>query len=356
MITVGSIGLDFGSSRTVVGCAKRGGVEILCNEASHRETLNVVGYSNKERFIGEQGYARMKSNFKNTVTYFTRFLGMNYDSPLLQEEKKFIYAPIVRMPNGKMGFRLKSKGEDLDFFPEQVYATMLQKYKGIVQREGIPNNEFVISVPSYFTDMERQAVLTAARIAEVNVIRLMNETTAVALNYGLFRASELTTDPRTVLFVDLGNSKTSLSICNFTKEKMSIVYEKHERNLGARDMDWALLEFYSEMFNKKYGGDPRKNDKARFRLLEAIEKQRKMLSANDEASINVEYLMNDEDLSYVMKRTEILDIVKPVIDRFEAFLQSALTESSKTIFSGFFLIHFFLFKMKRAELGVPSLC
>lgn len=329
MSTVGAIGLDFGSLRTVVGCAKRGGVEILCNEASHRETLNVVGYSNKERFIGEQGYARMKSNFRNTVTYFNRFLSMDFDSQLAQEERKFIYAPTVAMPNGKLGFRIKQKGEDLDLYPEQVYATMLQKYKGIVHREGIPNYEFVLSVPSYFTDMERQAVLDAAKIAEVNVVRLMNESSAIALNYGLFRASELTSDPRTVLFVDLGNSKTSISICSFTKEKMSIVYEKHERNLGARDMDWILFEFYSDMFAKKYGADPRINDKARFRLLEAIEKQRKMLSANEEASISVEYLMNDEDLSYVMKREELLKLVEPVLIRVKTLLASALSESSK---------------------------
>ncbi len=85
-----SIGIDLGSLRSVIAVAKRGGVEVITNEASNRETANTIGFGPAERFIGEQGALQSKSNFKNTVSFFTRFLGMNGRPPFLREETKWL--------------------------------------------------------------------------------------------------------------------------------------------------------------------------------------------------------------------------------------------------------------------------
>ena len=152
----------------------------------------------------------------------------------------------------------------------------------------------------------------------------MNESTAIALAYGIFRRGEFDNTPRNVAFVDFGHSHLSVFTAAFTKDKLSILNQVHERHLGARDLDWALMEYYSDIFNKQNGMNPRKNDKARLRLLDAIEKQRKVLSANIEANINIEYLMEDYDLNHTLSREKFEEIIAPIITKVRQVLQKIL--------------------------------
>jgi len=126
---------------------------------------------------------------------------------------------------------------------------------------------------------------------------LINESTAIGLNYGFFRRADLPEkDPRYVAFVDLGHSKLTVTIASFLKGKMKIVIHNSDRNIGARNMDSLLVELLGADFTKKVGADPRKNIRARLRMLDVIEKQRKILSSNKEATIHLESLLEDEDL------------------------------------------------------------
>lgn len=321
MSNIGAIGIDLGSVRSCIAVAKRGGVEIITNEGSHRETQNIVGFGQNERFIGEQGFVQFKSNFKNTVNYFTRFLDVKSTTPYLSQEKKWITTNLIETEDNRLAFELMFKGEKRRFLPEQITAMMIQKLKQIIERSGLSGKEVVLSVPGYFTEKERHALLDAARIAEVNVLRLFNEESAVALGYGIFRRADLdATVARNVVFVDLGHSKCSSYVASFTKEKLKVLSIVHERNLGARDFDWSLLEFLAKKFNEQHGLSFMKNDKAKLRLLDAIEKQRKILSANSEANINVEYLVEDEDLNYHLSRTEFEKIISAELQRFREVL------------------------------------
>ena len=320
MSNVGAVGIDFGSMRSCIAVAKRGGVEIIANEGSHRETQNIVGFGQNERFIGEQGFVQFKSNFKNTVNYFNRFLDVKSTTPYLPQEKKWIIANMTEVDQ-KLAFEVSFMGEKKKFLPEQICAMMIQKLKQIIEKAGVSGKEVVLSVPGYFTEKERHALLDAARIAEVNVLRLFNEESAVALGYGIFRRNEL--DPvnqRNVVFVDLGHSKCSAYVASFTKEKLKVISIIHERNLGARDFDWMLLEHLGKKFNEQHGLSFMKNDKAKLRLLDVIEKQRKVLSANSETNINVEYLVEDEDLNFHITRPEFEKIIEPELARFRDVL------------------------------------
>lgn len=321
MSNIGAVGIDLGSLRSCIAVAKRGGVEIIANEGSHRETQNIVGFGQSERFIGEQGFVQFKSNFKNTVNYFTRFLDVKNTTPYLAQEKKWITTNLIENDDKRIAFEVTFKGEKKRFLPEQVTAMMIQKLKQIIERSGVSGKEVVLSVPGYFTEKERHALLDAARIAEVNVLRLFNEESAVALGYGIFRRNDLdATTPRNVVFVDLGHSKCSSYVASFTKEKLKVLSIVHERNLGARDFDWCLLESLAKKFNEQHGLSFMKNDKAKLRLLDAIEKQRKILSANSEANINVEYLVEDEDLNYHITRQEFEGIIAGELNRFRDVL------------------------------------
>lgn len=324
MSVAGAIGLDFGSSTAVLAVAKKGGVEILTNEGSHRETQSIVGFGENERFIGEAGAVQLKSNFKNTIVYPNRLLGLKANNSLLEQETKFLYSKTVPNAENKVTFEVKYRSETKVFLPEQIVAMLLQKFKQIVKRAGVQHNDLVISVPGYYTDVERKAMLDAAKIAEVNVLKLMNETSAIALGYGIFRRTEFDSTPRNVAFVDFGHSHLSVFIAGFTKDKLTILNQVHERNLGARDLDWALLEHYADLFNKQNGLNPKKSDKAKLRLLDAIEKQRKVLSANSDSTINIEYLMEDCDLNQHLTREQFEELIAPVVARVKQTLQRVL--------------------------------
>lgn len=196
--------------------------------------------------------------------------------------------------------------------------------KQIIANNGFENKEAVISIPPYLTQSERKAVLAAAKIAELNV-KLINESTAVALDYGMFRKSELTNDPRNVLFIDFGHSKLSIFCSSFTKEEMNILYQDYERNIGCRDLDYLMYDqFYRPHFEKVSGGlDLAENRKAYIKLMENIERQRKILSGNLEFDMNIEYLMEEEDLRYTMKREEFIAVSAPVFEKIRDLILAA---------------------------------
>lgn len=121
--------------------------------------------------------------------------------------------------------------------------------KLILQKNNYENKSAVLAVPSYFTQQERRAIFDAARIAEFSITRLINESTAVALDYGMFRKNDLDpTNARNVLFVDFGHSKLSLFACSFTNSEMNILEQEYCRHVGCRDIDYHLYEFYRNVF------------------------------------------------------------------------------------------------------------
>jgi len=234
------------------------------------------------------------------------------------------------MDNNKIGFEVKIRGETHIFQAEQIMAYYLKKVKTYFEKAGMPSKEIVISVPSYATNSERQAYLDAAEIAGIQCVRLINESTACALTYGFFRKNDLDEKkPRTVAFVDFGHSKLSVTFASFTKGKMKVLGTHSNRNLGARQIDLQLLELLGGEFFKKYGCDPRENIRCRLRLLDSIEKVRKLLTANKEADVYCECLMEDEDLRRAIKRDDLEELVAPFIASFRKCLEESITVTGK---------------------------
>lgn len=234
------------------------------------------------------------------------------------------------MENKKIGFEIELRGETHTFTPEQVMAYYLKKVKTYFEKAGLNSKEIVISVPSYATNSERQAYLDAAEIAGINCIRLINESTACALTYGFFRKNDLDVEKaRTVAFVDFGHSKLSITYADFTKGKMKILGTHSNRNLGARQIDMQLFELLGGEFYKKFGCDPRPNLRCRLRLLDSIEKVRKLLTSNKEADVHCESLLEDEDLHRNIKRDDLEELVAPFITSFRLCLEESLLKAGK---------------------------
>lgn len=167
-----AVGIDLGSSRTVIAAAIGGGVEILCNEGSFRETPCVIGYGDQQRFLGNEGLVKKKGNYKSTVDFFTRFLGMNGDSEDFAHEKKHVYCPIGVNAENRVVFKPKYQGEQIEILPEQALASMITKVKDVLELNNIGTKDLVMSVPSYYSQNERKLALMAGKIAGMNIVRI----------------------------------------------------------------------------------------------------------------------------------------------------------------------------------------
>ena len=324
-----AIGIDAGSYKTVLGCVKKGGIEIVLSETSSKWTPSIAAFTDDERLIGDAAVNQMKKNFKNSLQFFSRFLGLNMDcAEQLEEEKKFITYKVLDLENKKIGFEVKCRGETFTLTPEQVMACFLRKAKVYFEKAGMMSKEMVISVPTYATNVERQAYLDAAEIAGIKCVKLINESTAIALNYGFFRKADLDDkNYKTVCFIDFGHSKLTVSFAKFKRGKTNIIATHSDRNMGARQIDYLLFELFAEEFNKKYGCDPRKSAKPRLRMLDTIEKCRKLLTLNKEADVTCEALMEDEDFRKNFRREELEELIAPFLERFRKHMVDALAKS-----------------------------
>lgn len=194
-------------------------------------------------------------------------------------------------------------------------------------------SDVVIAVPGYYTDVQRRAVADAAAIAGLNPLRLINDTTAVALGYGITKADlpESAEAPRHVCFVDVGHSNYSVSVVDFSKGQLTVKSTAYDRQFGGRDFDFALVQHFAEEFKTKYKIDVMSNPKAVFRLAAGCERLKKVLSANAEAPINVESLMNDIDASSSLKRDQFESLTDFLLSRVSAPLEEALKKAGLTV-------------------------
>jgi heat shock protein 4 len=224
-------------------------------------------------------------------------------------------------------------GEKQTFTATQLVAMYLGKLRDIASvelRTGV--QDVVIAVPGWYADIQRRAMLDAASIAGLTTLRLINDTTAVALGYGITKADlPEPENPRFIAFVDVGHTTLSVTIVAFSKGQLSIKATAYDRNLGGRDVDYALVQHFAKEFQTKYKIDVMSNPKAVFRLTTGCEKLKKVLSANAEAPLNVENIMNDVDASSFLSRDQMEELVADVLDRIPAPIHRALADSGLTI-------------------------
>lgn len=280
-----AIGIDLGSNKAVMGVVKRKGIDIVLNDGSNRNTPVAIAYQNQERLIGDSVKTQIKRNFKNSVLFPTRFLGLNMQcAEQIALEERFTTHKVVPIANNKMAFELTQSGNTHTFSIEQVIAFYLKKLHEFYVKADVTTKDIVVTIPSYASNTERQSLVDACDIAGLNCLRVINESTAIVYNYGFFRKADLEKDnERIVAFCDVGHSKTTITIAGFKQQEARIIVHKSNRNLGGRDFDYAVMQKLGEEFAAKYGDDPRKNLRCRLRMYETIEKARKLLSGDTEA-------------------------------------------------------------------------
>lgn len=325
-------GVDFGNDNTVIACARNRGIDIIVNEVSNRSTPSLVGFGQKNRFIGETGKNQQTSNLKNTVGNLKRILGLNYKDPDFNVESEYFSCALAENDQGQINAKVRFLNEPQEFSSTQLAAMYLNKIKDITVKETKGNIvDICLSVPVWFTEKQRRAASDACKIAGLNPVRIVNEVTAAAVGYGVFKQNELPEDkPRNVALIDIGHSSYQVSIAAFKKGELKILGSAYDKHFGGRNFDKAITEHFADEFKAKYKIDIRENPKAYYRVLTAAEKLKKVLSANTQAPINIESVMNDVDVSSSLTRDELEEFVKPLLERINVPIEVALKDAGLT--------------------------
>lgn len=325
------VGFDLGFQSCYVAVARAGGIETVANEYSDRCTPSVISFGPRNRSIGAAAKSQVVTNCRNTVQAFKRFHSRAFSDPYVQSAKSNLVYDLAEMPSGATGIKVMYMEEERVFSIEQVTGMLLSKLKETAESAlKKPVADCVISVPSYFTDSDRRSVMDAAQIAGLNCLRLMNETTAVSLAYGIYKQDLPAPEekPRNVVFVDVGHSGYQVSVCAFNKGKLKILATAFDAELGGKALDEILVNHFCEEFGKKYKLDVKSKPRALVRLHQECEKLKKLMSANSsDLPLNIECFMNDIDVSGKLNRGQFEEMCTGHLAKVEGPLRSVMEQA-----------------------------
>ncbi|KAL4628400.1 hypothetical protein ACB092_05G235800 [Castanea dentata] len=326
------VGFDIGNENCVIGVAKQRGIDVLLNDESKRETPAVVSFGEKQRFMGSIGAASATKNPRSTISQVKRLIGRRFREPDIENDLRLFPFECLEGQDGGVLIRLEYLGEMHMFSPVQILGMLFSHLKQIAEKDLELNvSDCVIGIPSYFTDLQRRAYLDAATIAGLRPLRLMHDCTATALGYGIYKNDFSVAGPTYVVFVDIGHCDTQVCVASFESGQMKIISHAFDRNLGGRDFDEVLFGYFAAQFKEQYDIDVYANAKASIRLRASCEKLKKVLSANAEAPLNIECLMDEKDVKGFIKRDEFEKLSLNLLDRISVPCHKALLDSGLTV-------------------------
>ncbi|GMP34822.1 hypothetical protein CsSME_00007534 [Camellia sinensis var. sinensis] len=326
------VGFDFGNESCVVAVARQRGIDVVLNDESKRETPAIVCFGERQRFLGTAGAASSMMNPKNTISQIKRLIGRQFSDPELQQDLEAMPFAVTEGPDGYPLIHAQYLGDTRSFTPTQLLAMVFSNMKTIAEKNlNAAVVDCCIGIPVYFTDLQRRAVLDAATIAGLHPLRLLHETTATALAFGIYKTDLPENDQLNVAFVDVGHASLQVCIAGFKKGQLKILAHSFDRSLGGRDFDEVLFQYFAAKFKEEYKIDVYQNARACLRLRAACEKLKKVLSANPEAPLNIECLMDEKDVRGFIKREEFEKISIPILERVRKPLEKALSDAGLTV-------------------------
>ncbi|KAJ0450280.1 putative Heat shock protein 70 family [Helianthus annuus] len=324
------IGFDIGNESCVIAAAKRGGVDVLLNDESKRETPAVVSFGEKQRFLGAAGAAFATANPKSTISQMKRLIGKVYKE--VEEELKLLPFVTSEGPRGGIFIELEYLKNKWSFTPVEILGMLFKHLKQIAEKNLESSAvDCVIGIPSYFTDLQRRLYLDAAQIAGLTPLSLMHDGTAIALGYGMYKSDLSNSGPTHVMFVDIGHCDTQVTVASFEQGKMNILSHSFDENLGGRDFDEVLFKHFAAQFNEKHKIDVYSNARASVRLRASCEKVKKVLSANAEAPLSIECLIGDTDVRGTITREEFESLSSKLLERVIVPCKMALKDSGLSV-------------------------
>lgn len=326
------VGFDIGNENCVIAAVKQRGIDVLLNNESKRETPAIVCFGEKQRFMGSAGAASAMMHPRSTVSQIKRLIGCKFVDPKVQRDLRMLPTETCEGSDGEVLVRIKYAGGIHTFSIVQIMAMLFAHFKEITEKNmEMPVSDCVIGVPSYFTDSQRRAYLDAASIAGLKPLRLIHDCTATALSYGIYKSDFTNKGPTCIAFVDIGHCDTQVCIASFNSGQMKILSHSFDCNLGGRDFDEILFTHFAQQFKQQYHMDVYSNTKASLRLRAACEKLKKILSANAEAPLNIECLMDEKDVKGSIKREEFEKLVSGLLERIIVPCKKALDDARLSV-------------------------
>ena len=326
------IGINVGSRNTIIGTYEKGRFKIIPSGTSSRTIPTVISFSGLERTFGETALNKNRANYKSTIIYPNRWFGMKKNYPFFEYEAKFANISPIQNPlysGNLIGFNINIEGNKIFYLPEEIMGAFFSKIKSIWLNNNINTNNIVISIPDYSTVQERKAMLDSLYISGLDCIALLNESSAISINYAFQKMKEFENNKRTVAFIDLGHSQLTIFYAEFTKESINILSVTSERFCGARDLDYLIAEKLSYEFQKKYGIDLLDSPKAKISLMNAVNKARKNLTVNKDETISIDEIIKGKDLVDNLTRENMEQIIQPIISKFENICKNSIIKAEK---------------------------
>jgi molecular chaperone DnaK len=316
------IGIDLGTTNSVVAVMEGGDVTVIPNQEGSRLTPSVVAFTSKgEILVGDPAKRQAITNPRGTVYSIKRFMGRRHDE--VRTEEKMVPYEVVGGPNDFVKVHVNNK----DYTPSEVSAMVLRKLKEAAESYlGHKVRKAVITVPAYFNDSQRQATKDAGQIAGLEVARIINEPTAAALAYGLDKKKN-----EKIAVFDLGGGTFDISILDVAEGVFEVLSTNGDTHLGGDDWDEALINYIADEFRKEQGIDLRKDQMALQRLKEAAEKAKKDLSFQAQADINLPFITADasgpKHLTMAITRAQFEKLTDSLFERCRGPVLKALEDA-----------------------------
>ncbi len=318
-----AVGIDLGTTNSVIAVMEGGEPVVLVNAEGNRTTPSVVAFKGDQRLTGQVAKRQAVLNPKGTLFEIKRYIGRTWDE--VKDEAERAPYEVVRGDDGGVRFVVEGK----QYTPEEISAMVLRKLtEDASERLGEKVTKAVITVPAYFNNAQREATQNAGRIAGLEVLRIVNEPTAAALAYGLEKKGN-----ETVLVFDLGGGTFDVSILEVGDGVFEVRSTSGDTHLGGSDMDYAIVQWLADEFQKEYSVDLRKDKQALQRLIEAAEKAKIELSGLPETTISLPFIAMDPGsnaplyLEKKLTRSKFEELIAPLLKRVRGPLEQALADA-----------------------------
>lgn len=316
------IGIDLGTTNSVVSVMEGSSPKVLINASGSRLTPSVVGFTDKgERLVGQTAKHQQVTNPQNTVYSIKRFMGRRHKE--VGSEEKIVPYQVTGGPDELVKVNIRGK----EYTPPEVSAMILQDLKKTAEDYlGEKIEQAVITVPAYFNDAQRQATKDAGTIAGLKVERIINEPTAAALAYGLEKKKN-----EKVAVFDFGGGTFDISILDIGDNVFEVLSTNGDTHLGGDDLDEVLINFLADEFRKTEGIDLRQDPMAHQRLKEAAEKAKCELSTQVETTVNLPFITADasgpKHLNISISRSKFEALAENIFNRLKDPCRKAIADA-----------------------------
>jgi len=307
-----AIGIDLGTTYSCVGVWKDGRVEIIANNQGNRTTPSCVAFSEQERLIGDSAANQSAQNPKNTIFDAKRLIGRSFKDPVVQNDMKHFPFKVVNSGSDEPLIQVNFRGEEKTFTPQEISACVLEYMKTTAEAYlGEPVRDAVITVPAYFDNSQRTATKDAGAIANLNVLRIINEPTAAALCYGLDSKDK----NRKVLIFDLGGGTFDVTVLSIDEGIFEVKATGGDTHLGGEDFDNLVVDHFVKEFALKHKKDIKGNARALRRLRSACEKAKRSLSSGTSAPLEIDSLFVGIDFYTTLTRAKFEELCSKLFQK-----------------------------------------